>query len=472
MNELAGLSISAAAENLRRRSFSATELLQAVLTRVDETEAALHAYACLMVETARRDAAEADREIAAGEWRGPLHGIPLGVKDLCFTAGVPTEAGSRALAGFVPDHDATVVRALRAAGAVLVGKTVTHEFAYGQNVPPTRNPWNDAMYPGGSSAGSGVATAVGSAMAAIGTDTGGSIRVPASINGIVGLKPTLGRVSRHGVVALSPSLDHVGPMTRDVEDCAIVLGAIAGDDPLDAASSAAPVPDYRLGLEEGAAGRRLGVDRTYFFGPGVDPEVAALVGQAERELAAAGAEIVPVSIPELEHATVIGMTLMQPEASELHRGRLRERLPDYEDGTRLMLEFGGIIPGAHYVTALRARRWLQAAVRDAFRRDRLDALLAPTLPIPTMPREESVGDFLGGTEQRADLSGLIRHGIPANVTGLPALSVPCGLTTSRLPVGLQIIGRPFDEATVLKVGRAYERQAPWNRVRQEALMAS
>lgn len=471
MNELAALTIGAASDGLERRTFSAAELLEAVLLRIEETEPALHAYALLLADSARQEAAEADRAIAEGRRRGPLHGIPLAVKDLCYMAGLPTEAGSRALAGFVPDYDATVVRRLRDAGAVLVGKTVTHEFAYGANIPVTRNPWNDAMYPGGSSAGSGVATAVGSAMGAIGTDTGGSIRVPASINGIVGLKPTFGRVSRRGVVALSPSLDHAGPMTRTVEDCAILLGAIAGHDPLDPASSRAPVPDYRSGLDQGVGGCRIGVERDYYFSAAVDSEVAALVGSAERALASLGAEIVPVSIPELRHSTVIGMTLMQPEATEYHRDLLRDRLADYEDGTRINLEFGAMIPGAHYVTALRARRWLQTAVRDAFRQGRLDILLAPTLPIPTMPRAESVGDFLGGTEKRADLSGLIRHGIPANVLGLPALTVPCGLTEARLPVGLQLIGRPFDEATVLRIGRAYERQTPWQRVRQEALMA-
>jgi aspartyl-tRNA(Asn)/glutamyl-tRNA(Gln) amidotransferase subunit A len=470
MHELARMTIAAASRGLERRSFSALELLDAVLARVEETEPRLHAYARVTADAARREAAAADREISVGRRRGLLHGIPVAVKDLCYTAGVATEAGSRAMAGFVPSFDATVVRRLREAGAVIVGKTVTHEFAYGQNIPVTRNPWHETMYPGGSSVGSGVAVAVGSAMGAIGTDTGGSIRVPASIMGIVGLKPTFGRVSRHGVLPLSWSLDHVGPLTRTVEDCAIMLGAIAGHDPLDPMSSATPVPDYRAGLEEGVEGLRLGVDRDYYYGPGVDPEVAALVRDAERVLAAAGAEIVPVVIPELAHATVIGMTLMQPEASAAHRERLRRRLADYEDGTRLMLEFGNLIPAAHYVTAQRARRWFQAAIRDAFRRERLDALLAPSLPIPTMPREESVGDFLGGTEGRVDLSGLIKHGIVANVAGLPALSVPCGLAAGRLPVGLQIVGRPFAEATVLRIGRAHEVRTDWVAVRDAALM--
>lgn len=470
MDELARLGIAGAADGLHARRFSAAELVDAVLARADETEPELHAYAQLLTQQARATAAEADRELAAGIDRGPLHGIPVGVKDLCFTAGIATEAGSRAMAGFVPDVDATVVRRLREAGAVIAGKTVTHEFAYGQNLAVTRNPWDVTMAPGGSSAGSAVATAVGSATAAIGTDTGGSIREPAAFNGIVGLKPTFGRVSRHGVVALSPSLDHVGPLARSVTDAALLLAAIAGPDALDPASAREPVPAYGASLEGPVRGLRLGVERAYFHGADVEPAVAALVEAAEREFGAAGAELVPVSIPSLEPAAAIGMTIMQPEASDLHRERLRRRAAEYEPGTRLNLEFGQMIPAAQYATAIRARRWFVEALRDAFRRDRLDALLAPTSPIAAIPREQSVGDYLGGTEGLVDLSGGIRNGIVANLAGLPALSVPCGLVQGRHPVGLQIIGRPFDEVTVLRLGRAYELRTGWNEARARALM--
>lgn len=471
MDELARLGIAEAAQGLRARRFSAAELTAAVLNRAHQTEPRLHAYARLLPVEAGAAAKEADRELAAGRPRGPLHGIPIGVKDLCFTAGIPTEAGSKAMAGFVPDFDATVVRRLHEAGAIVVGKTVTHEFAYGLNIPETRNPWDPSMAPGGSSAGSGVATAVGSAMAAIGTDTGGSIREPATLNGIVGLKPTYGRVSRHGVVALSPSLDHVGPLARSVEDCAILLGGIAGQDPLDPASATEPVPDFRAGLEAGVRGLRLGVDRAFFYGPHVEPEVRALVEAAEAELGRAGAEVVPVSIPELEQAAVIGMTIMQPEASDLHRDRLRRRAGDYDSGTRLSLEFGQMIPAAHYATAVRARRWFSSALREAFRRERLDALLSPTSPSVPVRLEESVGDYLGGTQGLTDLSAGIKHSIFANVAGVPALSLPCGLVGGRHPAGLQIVGRPFDEATVLRIGRAYEARTQWGQARTRALMA-
>lgn len=471
MDELVALTIAEAAEGLRARHFSASELVAAVIDRARETEPRLHAYARLMVEEAQESAVEADRELARGERRGPLHGIPIGVKDLCFTAGVPTEAGSRAMAGFVPTFDATVVRRLREAGAVVVGKTVTHEFAYGLNIPVTRNPWDPSMAPGGSSAGSGVATAVGSAMAAIGTDTGGSIREPAAFNGIVGLKPTFGRVSRYGVVALSPSLDHVGPLAGSVEDCAILLEGIAGQDPLDPASAPEPVADDRASLDAGVRGLRLGIERSFFYGPHVEPEVRSLVEAAETELEKAGADLVSISVPELDQAAVIGMTIMQPEASDLHQERLRGHADDYEPGTRLNLEFGQMIPARHYATALRARRWFSSALRDAFRRDRLDALLSPTSPTASIPLEHSVGDYLGGTHQLVDLSAGIKHTIFANVAGVPALSLPCGLAKGRYPVGLQIVGRPFDEGTVLRIGRAYERRTAWNEVRVRALMA-
>jgi aspartyl-tRNA(Asn)/glutamyl-tRNA(Gln) amidotransferase subunit A len=472
MRELWQLSIAEAGEGLHSRRFTATELVSAVLQRAAETEPRLHAYARLMTDQARDAAAAADREILAGRWRGPLHGIPIGVKDLCYTAGVPTEAGSRAMAGFVTDFDATVVRRLREAGAVIAGKTVTHEFAYGQNIAITRSPWDESMSPGGSSAGSGVATAVGSAMGSIGTDTGGSIRQPADFNGVVGLKPTFGRVSRHGVVALSLSLDHVGPITQSVEDCAILLQAIAGHDPLDPASASRPVPDYREALQGGVRGMRLGLDRSYFYSPGVEPRVRSLVEAAERELEQAGAELVPVSIPALEPAAVIGLTILQSEASDLHRDRLRRRADEYEPGTRLNLEFGQMIPAHQYATAIRARRWFARALDEAFKRDRLDALLAPTSPLAAIGLEQTFGDYLGGTEGLVDLSGTIRHGIVANLAGLPALTVPCGLADGRYPVGLQIIGRPFDEAGVLRIGREYERRTAWNELRVRSVASA
>jgi aspartyl-tRNA(Asn)/glutamyl-tRNA(Gln) amidotransferase subunit A len=466
MTDLIELTIQEAGALLRRRAISSTDLVAASLARIEETEPVLHAYATVLAESAREEAKQADKELAAGNWRGRLHGIPIGVKDLFYTRGVPTEAGSRVLAGFVPTYDATAVRRLREAGAVVLGKTVTNEFAYGLNVPPTRNPWNLGYYPGGSSAGSGVATAVGAAFGAIGTDTGGSIRVPAAINGLAGLKPTLGLVSRHGVVPLSTSMDHAGPMARTVEDCALMLQALAGFDPLDPGSLDRQVPDYTAGLEGGAKGARLGVDHNYFFGNGVAPDVRAAVETALHQLEGLGAEIVEVSIPELELAAIVGLTILQVEGSVHHLPFLRSQSADYEVGTRLILELGALIPSTQYVLSLKARTVIAAAVRNTFQSEQLTALASPTLPIPSVRLEQMAVDFLGGGEG-ADLSGLIRHGAVANVTGLPALTVPCGLSSDEMPVGLQLMGRPFAEASLFQIAWAYEAATNWHMLRPD-----
>ena len=464
MTELTQLTIHQAAALLRTRKVSSGELTEASLQRIEATEPLVHAYATVLADSAREEAAQADRELAAGLWRGPLHGIPLGIKDLCYTRGVRTEAGSKAMEGFIPSYDATVVERLRDAGAITLGKTVTHELGYGQNVPPTKNPWNLAYYPGGSSAGSGVATAVGSAFGAIGSDTGGSIRVPASINALAGLKPTFGRVSRRGVVALSSSLDHVGPLARDVEDCALMLQAIAGHDALDPCSLDRPVPDYTAGLQAGAQDFRLGVDRSYFFSDAVEPEVRAAVDAALRELESQGATLVEVKIPEMELALIIGLTLLQVEASIQHRELLRRRGSHLELGTRLMLEMGEFIPGSHYALALRARRVVTSAMRNTFNAERLDALISPTLPMPTVKLDDMLVDFLGGGEG-IDLSAMLKHGIIANVSGLPALTVPCGITSEGFPIGLQLFARPFAEASLFTIARAYEAATTWHTLR-------
>jgi aspartyl-tRNA(Asn)/glutamyl-tRNA(Gln) amidotransferase subunit A len=450
---LTDLTIAEAADQLLRREVSCVEVVEACLRRIEETEPIVHAWAFVGADAARSAAEELDREFARGSWRGPLHGIPIGVKDVIYTKDSRTEGGSRTLAGFRPSYDATVVRRLRDSGAILLGKTETHEFAYGQNIPPTRNPWNAACYPGGSSVGSGVATAVGSAFAAIGTDTGGSVRVPAAINGVVGLKPTFGRVSRHGCIPLSTSLDHVGPIARSVEDAALLLQAIAGHDPLDRSSSDRGTPDFRAQLHDGLAGVRIGLDADYFLDDGLTSEVRAAIGAALDRLEDGGATVVDVRIPELELTAIVGMTLVQAEASGYHRTLLRERGGDYAPGTRLMLEFGELLPTNHYVLALRARSLICRAVERVFRLHRLDSLIGPALPWPTVPLEQSPSDFLG-TGDRVDLSGLVRYGMPGNVLGLPVLTQPCGFSGDDLPIAVSFFGRPFDEPTLFRIGRA------------------
>jgi aspartyl-tRNA(Asn)/glutamyl-tRNA(Gln) amidotransferase subunit A len=465
MSAVWSLTLREVADALASRRLSSAELLEATLERLQETEPAVHAYVTLMEGSAREQAAAADRELRGGGWRGPLHGIPVAVKDLCYTEGVRTEAGSRVLEGFVPDFDATVVTRLKEGGAVIVGKTVTHEFAYGQDIPPTRNPWDLECYPGGSSAGSGVAVAVGSAFAAIGTDTGGSVRVPASVDGVVGLKPTYGRVSKHGVVPMSATLDTVGPMARTVEDCALMLGVIAGHDPADSGSLREPVPDYAAELPKGAAGLRLGLDREHFLSARVVPEVRAACEAAIEKLRGLGAEIVEVRLEGLGHASAIGMPVLLADTSEWHRELLRSRGDRYQPGTRLMLELGEMVLGAQYVTAQRARSWLKARLRIAFEMHRLDALVGPTLPDTTMPVEKLTMDLTG--HGNTVLSAFLHHCFFANVLGLPALSFPCGFSSAGLPIGLQVVGRPFDESTLFRIGDAYQRVSDWHQRRPQ-----
>lgn len=455
MAELTHLTMGEAGALIARKEVSALDLVEATLRRIAETEPLIHAYALVMAEQARQAARQLDQALARGDHRGPLHGIPIGVKDLCYTAGIPSEAGSRALAGTIPTYDAAVVERLRTAGAIVIGKTVTHELAYGVNAPPTRNAWDPACYPGGSSAGSGAAVAARSAFGAIGTDTGGSIREPAALNGVVGLKPTFGLVSRYGIVPLSPSLDHAGPITRSVEDCALLLQAIAGYDRRDAGSIEAPPVDYRADLEGGAAGLRIGVERRFFFGPAIWDEVRAAVDGVLDEYAAMGAELVEVELEDAALMSPVGMTILLGDASAYHRRLLRERGGDLDQATRVMLELGELVPATHYVTAQRARTVLCDRVREMFTARRLDALLTPTVPTTTVSME-----MVAQASETAEdpLSAAIHLMIPPNVTGQPALTVPCGFSAAGLPIGFQLVGRPFDEVTLLRLARAYERR--------------
>ena len=450
MTDPADLTLSAAAAMMSAGTLTSEELTHAVLSRLADTEPLVHAYAC--VSDAALDAARHADELRRRGQCSPLLGIPIAVKDVFHTKDLPTEAGSRVLEGFRPDTDATSVARLRAAGAVVIGKTVTHEFAYGMNVPPTRNPWRLDSYPGGSSAGSAAAVAVGSAMAALGTDTAGSVRTPASVTGVVGLKPTYGRVSRHGVIPASPSMDHVGVLTRSVADCSLVFDAIAGHDPRDPSTltdppTARPDPDEVLDL----TGVRLGVERAYFLeSPHVADGVRRTVEDAMKVVSDLGAEVVDVSIPELDWSTIVGNTIMAVDYSAWHRELLRHKSDLYHPETRRMLLLGLTIPAVAYDQARRVRRRIVEASRDAFRTHQLDALIGPTIPV-TAPTIEAMSRPDGGI----DLSGLVHHNFPANLAGLPALSVPCGFTDG-LPVGLQFTGRPLDEARILTLGRAYE----------------
>jgi aspartyl-tRNA(Asn)/glutamyl-tRNA(Gln) amidotransferase subunit A len=458
MSDPVGLTIAEAATALRRGEVSSLELIDATLARIGATEPRIHAYVHVYGESARTVALERDRERSAGRVRGPVHGIPVAVKDLLFTTDAPTEAGSESMRGFTPGFNAAVLDRLRDGGAVIIGKTVTHELAYGVNEPPTRSPWGTDNYPGGSSAGSGAAVAARSAFGAIGTDTGGSIREPAALNGIVGLKPTLGRVSRHGVAALSYSLDHVGPMTRTVTDNALMLGVIAGYDPRDAASVEMPVPDYLHGIDRGVRGLRIGVEREYFFGTSVWPEVRDAVDVVLDELEDQGAEVIEVRMPELHLMGDVGLLILLAEAGAEYRDLLRQRGDRLVPATRVMLELGELLPATHYVQACKARVLLREATRTLFATHGLDALVSPTLPTTTVPMAElNVPDASG----QSPFTAAIDATFPANVTGLPGLTIPCGFSAAGYPIGVHFLGRPFAEAKLYRLARAYERDHDW-----------
>ncbi|NEK86127.1 Asp-tRNA(Asn)/Glu-tRNA(Gln) amidotransferase GatCAB subunit A [Blastococcus saxobsidens] len=446
------LDLTAAAEAIGTGSLSPVELTESVLGRIEATEPAIGAFAHVSADLARDAATAAEKEIAAGRYRGPLHGIPLGVKDLYDTAGVPTTSSSEVRAGHVPDTDAVAVRRLLDAGMVMVGKTHTHEFAYGGRTHTTRNPWDTARIPGGSSGGSGAALAAGSCMLALGTDTAGSIRIPANLCGTVGLKPTYGRTSRRGVASLSWSLDHVGPLARNVTDCALALDAIAGHDPLDPASVDVPVPGYAAGITGDVRGLRIGVPANFFFDH-VRPDVEASVRAAVDVLVGLGAEVREVTIPYPDQVLAVEWGIVLPEAAAYHRESLRTKAHLYRPETRLQLEAGELVLATDYINALRVRTLVQRAWKELFAD--VDVVVGPVQPFPAPLVDEMEVVWPDGTVELVDLA-MVRLTSPANLTGLPTLAVPTGFDERGLPLGMQVTGRPFDEATLLDVGAAYE----------------
>ena len=460
---LTELSIDEAAAALRRGETSSVALTEATLRRLKQTEPTLQAYATVVAELALAAAARADKELASGQDRGPLHGIPIGVKDNCYTKGILTEVGSKAMAGFVPDFDATVVGKLYKAGAILIGKTRCHEWSCGGSEPPTRTPWGLELFPGGSSIGSGVALAARTAFGAIGTDTGGSIRIPASINNLVGMKATFGRVSAYGVLPLAWSLDHVGPLTRTVRDNVHMLGAIAGHDSQDPNSARVAAPDFTSGIDRGVRALRIGIDRDYFLYPGVVDSVRAATEAVIDALAGMGAEIVELGLPELELTRETLITIRMVESASYHRQRIREKGHLYSPGTRATLEIGQAILATDYLAALRARERFRHAMKNLFLREKLAALISPTIPVPA-PLLKNVREPRANMESgETPTDGFVHHVYPANLSGQPAISAPAGFTPEGLPIGYQLMGRPFDESTLYRVAYAYEKASDWHK---------
>ncbi|MEV5542252.1 amidase [Saccharopolyspora shandongensis] len=431
------LTVAAAAAEMRAGRLSPVELVDSVLGRIEQVEPRLHAYVSVLADRARQEARAADR------FQGPLRGIPMGLKDLIDVAGTATTASSRARAGHRADADSTVAARLAAAGAVLLGKTHTHEFAYGLITPQTNNAWDQERIAGGSSGGSAVAVAAGAATFALGTDTGGSIRVPAALNGVVGLKPTYGLVPRRGVTSLSWSLDHVGPITRTVEDAALVLAVLAGRDPSELAGA-------------DLTGLRIGVPRNHYFDR-VDPEVEAAVRQAIDRLASLGARPVEVEIPMTRYIQATHWGLMVPEAAAYHEQTLRTVPDAYGPDVRILLEAGALMPAADYLRAQRA----QTLMRQEWARmmEEVDVIAAPTVPVTAVRADAESITWPDGTSESAS-DAYVRLSAPANVTGVPSLSVPVGRDGAGMPIGMQLLGKPFAEALLLRVGHAYEQTEP------------
>ena len=456
------LSIAEAARLIARGELSPIELVDAHLERISTTDDRLNSFITVLEPQARSAAEKAETRIRSGQPIGPLHGIPIGLKDLYYTKGVRTTIGSSIMGGFVPDYDATVVSRFLDAGAIIIGKLQMHEFASGATSAnihhgPARNPWDTERVSGGSSGGSGTGVAAGQVMAALGTDTGGSVRIPAALCGIVGLKPTFGRISRHGVYPLSWSFDTVGPMTRTVRDTALVMNVIAGHDPNDPYSSRQPTPDFTETLGRGVDGLRVGIPREHFFEI-LDPGCESAMREGVKVLEGLGASVEEVSIPLLENILSIGQAISGPEAAEIHLENLRHNVEEMDPQVSSRLAAGLLEPAIYYVRAQRARRAFNRQVAAAF--ESVDVLLTPAAPIPAPKIGQEVSTVRG--EKHSTLQILARMTRPFNVSGSPTITVPCGFSSDRLPFGLQIAGRMFDEGTVLRAAYAYEQATGWH----------
>jgi len=480
--ELTALTIHELQERLRRREVTARQVLTAFLKRIAQVDGRIQAYMAVTGREALSQANRIDRLRRDGAQLGPLAGIPLAIKDVICTRGIPTTCSSKILEGFIPPYDATVMRCLYQAGAVPLGKTNMDEFAMGSSTENsgykiTHNPWDLERVPGGSSGGSAAATAADLCAGSLGSDTGGSIRQPAAFCGIVGLKPTYGRVSRYGLVAFASSLDQIGPMTKDVRDAAILMNVIAGHDPCDSTSVTLPVPDYSALLGREIGGVRIGIPDEYFI-EGMDPEVQTGIRKAIEVLESLGAKAERISLPHTEYAVATYYLVATAEASSnlarydgvKYGARARETgdlLSMYkqtrrtgfgaEVKRRIMLGTYALSAGyydAYYLKALRVRTLIRKDFEEAFQR--CEVILTPTAPTPAFRLGEKTDDPL--TMYLSDI-----FTISANLAGIPGIALPCGFTRAGLPIGLQLLGKPFDEATLLQVAYAYEQATEWHR---------
>jgi len=461
--ELCFLSLSEVSQLIGSREVSPVAVTRAILDRIAEKDATIGAYVTVMGEAALESAREAEREIEQGRYRGPLHGVPVSLKDIIYVKGVRNTAGSKVMADFVPDHDATVTQKLRSAGAVIVGKAQLYEFAMGPKTTyhfgPTRNPWDLNRVTSGSSSGGAAGVSAFLCYGSLGTDTGGSIRGPASWCGVVGYKPTYGVVSRYGVTPLSWCMDHVGPITRTVRDAALMMNAIAGYDPEDPGSLNVPVPDYAAALEGDLGGLRIGIDTEFFF-DGLNPEVEAAFRQALQALQSAGANIREVSFPSMDLAQSAHSLILLAEAASVHEERIRGSAKLFGANARTRTELGSFLMATDYLKAQRVRTLFQKEFAQVMKG--VDVLATPASPAPASRFDEPPPRADG---KQAARSAANRFRRPFNLVGAPAISVPCGFTEAGLPIGLQIVGRPLEDGLVLKVAHIYEQMTDWHRRR-------
>jgi aspartyl-tRNA(Asn)/glutamyl-tRNA(Gln) amidotransferase subunit A len=454
-----GLSIADMGRALRSGAVTSVQLTQDALGRIAARDEELHAFVLLTEDLALSQAQRADTEIRAGSDRGPFHGITYALKDIYDTAGIRTTCHSKLRINNVPERNSVVAGRFDAAGAVLLGKLATHEFALGGPsfdlpFPPARNPWNPDHITGGFSSGSAAAIASGMVRMAMGSDTGGSIRGPAAWCGLVGMKPTYGRISRRGVFPLSWALDHCGPLSRNVEDSVLTLQLLAGHDPYDAASANVPVPDYEADLNKGVVGLKIGIPRDFFTSAtATTHDTMAGINRTAEQLRAAGAVVEDIKLPDYALFAAAGRVIMMAEAYAIHEADMKTRLLDYGEITANRFVLGATVTAADYINALRVRQKLTDSVNETLRQ--YDALMTLSA-LNTAPRFDATVDALSS-------AGPMQT-IPFNVTGHPAMSVPVGLASDGLPVGVQITGRAFDEAMVFRVGRAIEVLSGWESV--------
>ncbi len=447
---------------IQRKEVSPLEIVEAFLSRIESLEPKLNSFITLLYDQAIGSATQAEKEIQAGRYLGPLHGIPFGLKDLFYVKGIRNTSGSKIYDNFIPDYDSTIALRLKKAGGILLGKLNMHPLAYGptgenEEYGHMHNPWNLDLIAGGSSGGNGSAVASGECPFAMGSDTGGSVRIPAALCGIVGFKPTYGRLCRYGMTVLAWSQDHPGPMTRTVEDCALVMNAIAGYDPNDPTSINLPIKDYTKALTGEIKGLRLGVIKEFFDLP-IESQVKISFWRAIDKLTKLGAIISEISWPIYHYGTAIASLIQMAEATSYHSELIRKKGPLIYPPVRLRLEAGVFITATDYIQAQRARSLFYIQSLNLFKN--LDLIVTPTVPVTAFPIGTS---SLVLNDQKVNVISLLtQYTRPFNLNGFPAITVPCGFSEEQLPIGLQFVGRPFDEESVLRSAHAYEQSTPWH----------